>query len=53
MKQEDRYLSKLERFNEEEEFIFAHNMENEGTERALLYSLQVAVEISMDMICNS
>lgn len=50
MKQEDRYLSKLERFNEEEEFIFANNMENDVTERALLYSLQVAVEISMDMI---
>lgn len=50
MKQEDRYLSKLERFNEEEEFISAHNIENDVTERALLYSLQVAVEISMDVI---
>jgi uncharacterized protein YutE (UPF0331/DUF86 family) len=50
LKQGDRYLSKLERFNEEEEFIFTHTMENDVTERALLYSLQVAVEISMDMI---
>ena len=50
MKQEDRYMSKLERFNEEEEFISAHNIENNITERALLYSLQVAVEISVDIV---
>lgn len=50
MKQEDRYLSKVERFIEEEEFISAHTIENEVTERALLYSLQVEVEICMDII---
>lgn len=50
MKDEDRYLSKFERFNEEEEFISTHIIENEISERALLYSLQVAVEISMDII---
>lgn len=50
MKQEDRYLSKVERFIIEEEFISAHSIENEVTERALLYSLQIAVEISMDII---
>jgi uncharacterized protein YutE (UPF0331/DUF86 family) len=50
LKQEDKYLSKLERFNEEEEFILAHNIENDITERALLYSLQVSVEISMDIV---
>lgn len=50
MKQEDRYLSKIERFIEEEEFISVHTIENDVTERALLYSLQVAIEISMDII---
>ncbi len=52
MRQEDRYMSKLERFFREEEFIIAHRTEikDEVTERALLYSLQVAVEISMDII---
>jgi len=47
---EDRYQSKIERFNEEEEFISNNSIENEVTERALLYSLQVSVEISMDII---
>jgi len=37
-------MSKLERFNEEEEFISAHNIENDITERALLYSLQIVNE---------
>ncbi len=48
--QEDRYISKLERFMKEEEFISAHRIDDEVTERALLYALQVAVEISMDII---
>jgi uncharacterized protein YutE (UPF0331/DUF86 family) len=47
---ENRYQSKIERFTEEEEFICAHVIENDLTERALLYSLQVAIEISMDII---
>lgn len=50
MKQEGRYLSKLERFFEEEEFISAHRVEDEVTERALLHSLEIAVEVSMDVI---
>jgi len=50
MNGEDRYQSKIERFNEEEEFISNNSIENEVTERALLYSLQVSVEISMDII---
>lgn len=50
MKQEDRYLSKVERFAGEEEFISTHTIDNDVTERALLYSLQVVVEISMDII---
>jgi uncharacterized protein YutE (UPF0331/DUF86 family) len=47
LNRENRYQSKIERFTEEEEFICAHEIE---TERALLYSLQVAIEISMDLI---
>jgi uncharacterized protein YutE (UPF0331/DUF86 family) len=50
LKEENRYLSKVERFTEEEEFISTHTIDNEVTERALLYSLQVVVEISMDII---
>jgi uncharacterized protein YutE (UPF0331/DUF86 family) len=50
LKQKDRYLTKVERFIIEEEFILAHSIENEVTERALLYSLQVSVEISMDIV---
>jgi uncharacterized protein YutE (UPF0331/DUF86 family) len=50
LKQEDRYLSKVERFIKEEEFIMTHTIENDVTERALLYSLQVSVEISMDIV---
>lgn len=50
MKEEDRYLSKVERFTEEEEFISTHAIDNDVTERALLYSLQIVVEISMDII---
>jgi uncharacterized protein YutE (UPF0331/DUF86 family) len=50
LKQEDRYLTKVERFIKEEEFIMTHTIENDVTERALLYSLQVSVEISMDIV---
>lgn len=50
MKQDDRYLTKVERFIKEEEFIMTHTIENDVTERALLYSLQVSVEISMDIV---
>ncbi len=50
MTQEDRYLSKLETLIKEEEFIIAHRIEDEVTERALLHSLEIAVETSMDII---
>ncbi|MFZ3384316.1 MAG: HepT-like ribonuclease domain-containing protein [Candidatus Methanoperedens sp.] len=50
MKQDDRYLTKVERFIKEEEFILTHTIENDVTERALLYSLQVSIEISMDIV---
>jgi len=50
LKQDDRYLTKVERFIKEEEFIVSHTIENDVTERALLYSLQVSIEISMDIV---
>lgn len=50
MKQDDRYLTKIERFIKEEEFIMSHTIDNDVTERALLYSLQVSIEISMDIV---
>ncbi len=48
--QEERYQSKLERLCGEEEFILSHRIEDEITERALLHALEIAVEISMDMV---
>jgi len=50
LKQDDRYLTKVERFIKEEEFILTHTIENDVTERALLYSLQISIEISMDIV---
>lgn len=45
-----RYLEKLEKFEEEYEFIKDHEMRDEVTRRALLYSLQVCVDIAMDIV---
>jgi len=45
-----RYLEKLERFEEEYEFIKEHEMRDEVTRRALLYSLQLCVDIAMDIV---
>ncbi|WP_297513031.1 DUF86 domain-containing protein [Thermococcus sp.] len=45
-----RYLEKLERFEEEYEFIKSHEMGDEVTQRALLYSLQLWVDIAMDIV---
>jgi len=45
-----RYIEKLELFEREMEFIKSHDMTDEITERALLYSLQVCVDIVMDAI---
>lgn len=44
-----RYQEKLERLEKEVEFIRGHKMEDEIVERAILYSFQVSVEISMDI----
>ncbi|ATZ60810.2 MAG: DUF86 domain-containing protein [Methanosarcinales archaeon Met12] len=45
----ERYLKKLETFEKEREFIKNHSIEDGVTERALLYSLQICVEIAMDI----
>ncbi|MBU7011087.1 MAG: DUF86 domain-containing protein [Theionarchaea archaeon] len=45
-----RYLEKIENLEKQIEFIESHKIEDEVTERALLYSLQVSVEICMDII---
>ncbi|NJE10352.1 DUF86 domain-containing protein [Thermococcus sp. MAR1] len=45
-----RYLEKLERFEEEYEFIKSHEMKDDVTQRALFYSLQLCVDIAMDIV---
>ena len=46
----ERYLEKLEVFERELQFIETHRICDDVTERALLHSLQVCVEISMDVV---
>jgi len=44
------YLKKLEAFEEEIDFIEMHSICDSVTERALLYSLQVCVGVSLDIV---
>ena len=46
----ERYMEKLEVFEEELKFIESHRICDDVTERALLHSLQVCVEVSMDIV---
>lgn len=46
----ERYLNKIETFEKEKEFIEDHNIDDDINERAVLYSLQVCVEVSMDIV---
>jgi len=46
----ERYLKKIETFEKEREFIKNHNIEDNTTERAMLYSLQICVEVTMDIL---
>lgn len=46
----ERYLEKLEAFEEEISFIRSHTICDDVTERALLHSLQICVEISIDIV---
>ena len=45
-----RYLEKLEMFETEMEFIKTHTMEDEVSKRALLYALQVCIDIVIDCV---
>lgn len=45
-----RYLEKLETFENELEFIKTHSMDSETTKRACLYSLQVCVDVVLDVV---
>jgi len=45
-----RYLKKIEKFETEKEYIQQHEIEDDTTERAILYSFQVSVEITTDII---
>jgi uncharacterized protein YutE (UPF0331/DUF86 family) len=46
----ERYLKKLETFEKEREFIKSHEMTDEITRRAMLYSIQICVEVAMDIV---
>ncbi len=46
----ERYLKKIENFDKEKEYIQQHDIEDATTERAILYSLQVCVETTTDII---
>jgi len=47
--QKDRYLNKIEKFLKEEEFINSHGITDDITERALLYAIQISIEIATDI----
>ncbi len=47
--QEDRYLNKIEKFLTEEEFLNSHRITDDITERALLYAIQISIEIATDI----
>jgi uncharacterized protein YutE (UPF0331/DUF86 family) len=47
--QEDRYLNKIEKFLREEEFINSHGITDDTTERALLYAIQISIEVAIDI----
>jgi len=46
----EKYLKKIENFEKEKEYIQQHDIEDDTTERAILYSLQVCVETTTDII---
>jgi uncharacterized protein YutE (UPF0331/DUF86 family) len=46
---EDRYLNKIETFLKEEEFLNSHGIKDDITERAVLYAIQISVEIATDI----
>ena len=46
----ERYLKKVEILEQEFEFITSHEIIDEVTERAALYSLQICIESGMDIV---
>ncbi|MDK2789591.1 MAG: hypothetical protein PWP15_98 [Methanothermococcus sp.] len=46
----NRYFKKLEKFEEEYDIIQKYDITDEITQRALMYSLQICVEVSMDIV---
>jgi len=46
----NRYFKKLEKFEEEYEIIQKYDITDEITKRALMYSLQICVEVVMDVV---
>ncbi|MFW6305350.1 MAG: DUF86 domain-containing protein [Candidatus Saliniplasma sp.] len=46
----ERYLKKIEKLEKEKEYIQKHEIEDDTTERAVLYSFQVSIEITTDII---
>ncbi|MFP3872073.1 MAG: HepT-like ribonuclease domain-containing protein [Candidatus Aenigmatarchaeota archaeon] len=46
----ERYIKKIENFEKEKEYIKQHEIKDDTTERAVLYSLQVCVEITTDIV---
>jgi len=46
----ERYLKKIEILERELEYINSHEIKDEVTERAALYSLQICIESGMDII---
>jgi len=46
----NRYFKKLEKFEEEYEIIQKYNITDEITKRALMYSLQICIEVVMDVV---
>ncbi|MEF8874963.1 MAG: DUF86 domain-containing protein [Candidatus Thermoplasmatota archaeon] len=46
----ERYIKKIENFEKEKEYIKQHEIKDDTTERAVLYSLQVCVEVTTDII---
>ena len=46
----NRYFKKLEKFEEEYEIIQKYDITDEITKRALMYSLQICIEVVMDVV---
>jgi len=50
MNRKKRYLKKIETLEKEVEFINTHEMRDEVSRRAVFYSLEVCIEVMMDLV---